>query len=137
MFQIAKDQRLRISNALYRANLHLTDYGRQIILKQLPPTVPRKDTMSTAFRFVFQLASLYQSNKNFCAELCIVVSYLGFFFFTYEHEQKRAKKIEFCYVIFRYFIDHDPKGTLNFSWTCLQDSFCNVSFLFYQILFPL
>jgi len=41
---------LKIEAALRRANLHMTDYGRNIISSVLPPSQPRRDMESTAFK---------------------------------------------------------------------------------------
>ena len=48
--QIAQDKRLKIENALRRANMHMTDYARKLLSGVAPPTQPRKDTISTAFK---------------------------------------------------------------------------------------
>ena len=48
--QIAGDQRLKIENALRRANMHMTDYAREVISNAAPPTQPRKDTKSQIFK---------------------------------------------------------------------------------------
>lgn len=48
--QIANDKRLKVENALRRANLHMTDYARQVLKGVQPPSHPRKDTLSTAFQ---------------------------------------------------------------------------------------
>ena len=48
--KVAQDKRLKIEAALRRANLHMTEYGRNIISKIDPPTKPRKDMESTVFK---------------------------------------------------------------------------------------
>ena len=47
---MAQDKRLRIEAALRRANLHMTDYGRNILSNVPPPSQPRRDMQSTAFK---------------------------------------------------------------------------------------
>lgn len=47
--QVAQDKRVKIEAALRRANLHMTDYGRNMIANAQPPSKPRPDMQSTAF----------------------------------------------------------------------------------------
>jgi len=58
--QVGQDKRLQIENALRRANIHMTDYARTLISNQPPPSVPRKDTLSTAFRSDFSVMENHQ-----------------------------------------------------------------------------
>ena len=48
--QVAQDKRLKIEAALRRANLHMTDYGREMLRNAPPPSQPRRDMKSSAFK---------------------------------------------------------------------------------------
>ncbi|XP_065052658.1 coiled-coil domain-containing protein 148-like [Rhopilema esculentum] len=48
--QVLSDNRLKMENALRKAGLHNSDYARHVMSNVAPPTVPRKDAVSTLFK---------------------------------------------------------------------------------------